>query len=388
MMDVSESESLDSEVNAAFLNLAKIVNLPRQVLECLILCGYDTIEEVAELTDAEPVEAFFRKNHHLFENSPKRDCIYGIYAAAPTEFTILPGHASRLAKFINLCKLHAKNSDSGNEAGEPSCGWPVASPPFSIAVSKCSSAPRSRRKRPPRRSVPVSESMTDDARDGAAYFSPGMPEDVALSPEASAEEAASDRSETGPPSRNGAMCTLPLGVEAGAHLKRKLKHWCSTHGDKSIQDLRVEQHYKVILKQQLHVDEHAVVKEIGLVASMFCCMCCTNVKLTGRKNAFAISNATRHLLNCVKNNSVRGRRPKSARKRCRGPAPSRQQPDVPPEDTGTIHEVDVTNAVEITEYAEGQDEVAESSMDPAVVGLLCEVQSDHDYDNATPNQAC
>lgn len=375
-MAVYESENLDSEVNAAFLNLAKTVNLPKQVLECLIHSGYDTIEEVAELRDAEPVEAFFRKSYHLFENSPKRCCIYGIYATAPSEFAILPGHASRLSKFINLCKMQVVNSHSR-------CGWHSASQvAFSNSISKCSfsskSAQCSRRRRS---SFRPSESMTEDTQNGGAYFSPGMSEGITLSPEPSVNELSSDRSETIIPLENLVVSSMSLELEALSRLKRKLKHWCNAHEDKNIQDLRIKQHYKIIVKRPLQVDENVVLKEFGLDASLYCCMCCTNVKLAFIKKSFTISNATRHLLHCIKNRSSRKRGQKKLTLQSSSePALVHQHPI---EDTNMIKEVNGNSSVEIAEFHEVKVQYykEESSMEPAVVGYLTVVHSDHDYDN-------
>lgn len=261
--------------------LAASFELPKQILECLIHCGYETVTSVAEINGVEPMQTFLRENHFLFEKSPDRACIYGTYATMPEKFSFLPKHMSVLRKFIKLCQTEKKIAEQ-----------------LSVMKQQCQS---------------VAFTQELNAQDLASCLniipSDELTKNYDQVPHLMCEALGSLESNSIvlPGSQCANDVTVTTSIELNTNdpftlVQQKMEQWCSTHRRKSIRNLKCGEHYKVIVTQQVVHDFRARdVHVYEWVVSLYCCICSTQVRLQPRRKSFLISNATRHLTYCVSN---------------------------------------------------------------------------------------
>lgn len=89
-------------------------NLPKGLIQCLKLCGYDSDAALSMLKNVSEVEEFLRNNGDFFKNVAEDEakCAYGIFFNATDKFQFLPAHKGLLEAFIEKRKSNAISEKS------------------------------------------------------------------------------------------------------------------------------------------------------------------------------------------------------------------------------------------------------------------------------------
>lgn len=271
-MEVETQVNEQDDEHSEFKKIANDVQLPSQIVECLLNSGFDSVSAVADLVDIKAIETFLRENFFLFENSPARFKMYGMYCSFPEKFSFLPGHVPRLNKFIEECKRVSKKQASFKK-NLKSAFDSVNKSAYSL--------------------YDVSDHVSSGDADGKDPMN-GSP----------------SKSFTARDSSDASEVELMIYDD----ITRKLKAWCSNHANPKVRSLQFEQDYKIkIARKTVSVElqdfennpesaaaaAYVLRDKFQLVVSLVCCICARCIRLQLRKKTYLISNASRHLAKCA-----------------------------------------------------------------------------------------
>lgn len=297
-----------------FVKIANDVQLPAQVMECLLQSGYDTVSAVATLVDFKPIETFLREHFFLFEDSPKRFNIYGSYCSFPDKFSFVPGHVVHLNKFIAKCKIQSKKQasskkkkfvrGSSNKSACSSAMYRVLKACVArnnICADVSTEAPGDLG--PTLLQDPESFSQVyTSLYDVSEHVTSGHCEDI----------NGKDSVNISPSKTFTRDSSSSLELMIHSDIKRKLEAWCSKHSDSKVRNLQLEQHYRIKVTRKIAPDDPQKLQndpessayispdKLQFDVSLVCCICSRCVRLHIRKNSYAISNASRHLISCAR----------------------------------------------------------------------------------------
>lgn len=95
-------------------------DLPKAVVQCLKLCGFDSDTALSALKDISEIETFLREHGDFFKSSAEEEakCAYGIFFNATDKFKFLPGHKISLEAFLKKRNANDEiniNSEAGKK---------------------------------------------------------------------------------------------------------------------------------------------------------------------------------------------------------------------------------------------------------------------------------
>lgn len=284
------------------IHVATEMGLPRQVIDCLVECGYDTLDVVADLDDIGEIESFLRQNSFLFKAPEKRRRLYGPYEENPLSFSFLPGHRKKLKKFIELCASwqSAKGIKSMSNLNT-----------FRQSFSDRSTADEFKMPRESECRVnPVETSTSKPSCCGSPLYNNDNSTNFV-----SDSSSDVDRAISSPP--------LPVSFTAAeiySDIERRLQKWSLSHKSELVRQLLSEKHYRILVESQLRepndsdTDVCGTPLRVSYRVIVLCNMCSSEIRLHPRGNSFTTSNATRHLLSCTGVSSRSATRRQSTKK--------------------------------------------------------------------------